>query len=265
MTLASVSVFPILPPSIKQTMFSSETSSNVAEPSPKRAKIEMPSFKDLNLEKLSLKDNGMNRQGSAKLVLPLFDGKKLSCNLTPAGFLKTPFGFDTSCKFEKPAFLMGTTAGKTEGLNLVLQLGSEEAAFFRGVNEFFKCKYAELDKKPQWHDLLNETEKFGAVGKVKVILDGENQTQLKVVGVDKQIRTGYGWEFLKDYMEGNRNFRGSRCKVSLNLTNLWCVSRKAGLTLTATHIVLAPAEKTEEWGCWDEVFEDDALLEELNA
>ena len=265
MTLAAVSIFPILPYSIKQTMTSSDANSNVAEPSPKRARIEMPSFKDLNLDKLCLKDNGMNRQGNAKLVLPLFDGQKLKCNLTPAGFLKAPFGFDTSCKFEKPAFLMGTTAGKTESLNLVLQLGPEEAEFFRGVNTFFKCKYAELDKKPQWHDIVNETEKFGAVGKVKVILDGENQTQLKVVGVDKQIRTGYGWEFLKDYMEGSRNFRGSRCKVSVSLSNLWCVSRKAGLTLTATHIVLAPAEKAEEWGSWDEVFEDDSLLEELNA
>jgi hypothetical protein len=28
---------------------------------------------------------------------------------------------------------------------------------------------------------------------------------------------------------------------------------------------LAPAEKSEEWGSWDEVFEDDALLEELNV
>jgi hypothetical protein len=160
---------------------------------------------------------------------------------------------------------MGAAAGKTESLNLVLQLGSEEAAFFRGVNEFFKCKYADLDKKPQWHDLLNETDKFGAVGKVKVILDGHNQTQLKVVGVDKQIRTGYGWDFLNEYMEGSRNFRGCRCKVSISLSNLWCVSRKAGLTLTATHIVLAPSEKVEDWGSEDEVFDDDALLAELNA
>ena len=78
MTLASVSIFPILPSSFKQTMFSNDTTSNVAERSPKRARIEMASFKELNLEKSNLKDNGMNRQGSAKLVFPLFDGKKFA-------------------------------------------------------------------------------------------------------------------------------------------------------------------------------------------
>jgi hypothetical protein len=179
--------------------------------------------------------------------------------------LNAPFGFDTSCKFEKPAFLMGTASEKSESLNLIFQLGPEEAQFFRGVNEFFKNKYAELDKKPQWHDLVSDVERLGSMGKVKVILDGLNQTQLKVVGPDKQIRTGYGWSFLKEYMEGSRNFRGARCKVSVGLTGLWCVSRKAGLTLTASHLVLAAAEKVDEWGVEDEVFDDDALLAELNA
>jgi hypothetical protein len=263
MTLAEVSIVPIFPFNIKRAMSASDAASVTAEPSPKRAKMEMRAFKDVDLQKLTLKDNGMNRQGNAKLVLPLFNGQKLQCNLTPSGFLKAPFGFDTSCKFEKPAFLMGTTGGKTESLNLVLQLGAEEAEFFRGVNEFFKNKYAELDKKPQWHDLVNETEKFGPLGKVKVVLDGMNQTQLKIVGGDKQIRTGYGWSFLKEHMEESRNFRGSRCKVSIGLTGLWCVSRKAGLTLTASHLVLAAAEKEEDWENQDEVFDDESLLAEL--
>ena len=64
-------------------------------------------------------------------------------------------------------------------------------------------------------------------------------------------------------MEESRNFRGSRCKVSISLTGLWCVSRKAGLTLTASHLVLAAAEKEEDWGSWDEVFDDESLLAEL--
>lgn len=256
-----VSIVPILPFDIKRAMSATEASESVVvEPSPKRARIEVPSFKDLNLDKLSLKDNGMNRQGKTKMVLPLFDGRKLQCNLTPVGFLKTPFGFDTSCKYEKPAFLMGTTAGKTESLNLVLQLGPEEADFFRALNDFFKKKYAELDNKPLWYELVKENEKYGATGSVKVILDGENQTQLKIVGGDKQIQTGYGWDFLKTYMDASRNFRGARCKVSLKLDHLWCKLGQAGIALIATHIVLAPAE---EWGSWDEVFDDESLLAEL--
>jgi hypothetical protein len=265
MTLAAVSIFPILPSSIKQTMSSSDANSNVAEPSPKRARIEMPSFKDLNLEKLSLKDNGMKQKGNTKLVLPFIDGKKLQCNLTPSGFLKAPFGFDTSCKYEKPSFLMGTTAEKSEKLKLAFQLGPEEAEFFQGVNEFFKNKYAELDRKPLWYDSVKETDKFGVIGTVKVILDGLNQTQLKIVGADNQIRTGYGWSFLKEYMEESRNFRGARCKVIFGVTGLWCKGGQAGLNLDVSHLVLTPAEKGDDWGSWDEVFDDDALLKELNA
>lgn len=267
MTLPTVNIFPILPVSIKRNMSFAQTAcdadagSLAVEPSPKRIRIGLRSFKDVDLEKLSLKDNGMTRQGNAKLVLPLFEGKKLQCNLTPAGFLKTPFGFDTSCKYEKPAFLTGVAAGKCESLNLVLQLDTEEAEFLQGVNDFFQEKYAALDKKPQWHGLANSTEKYGVVSKVKVILDGENQTQLKIVGSDKKVCTGYGWTFLKERLDGH-NFRGGRCKVHLSLSGLWCVSRKAGLTLTASHLVLVAPEKVEEWGD-DEVFDDEALLAEL--
>ena len=263
-TAGVVNILPIFPLPVKRSMSTQAEKNDTesTEATPKRARFEMPSFKDLDLQKLSLKDNGLNRQGNAKLVLPLYGGNKLCFNLTPAGFLKTPFGFDTSCKYEKPSFLMGNFAGKSESLSLVLQLGEEEAEFFKNVNEFYKQKFAELDKKPHWHDLVNFTDKYGPVGKVKVVLDGENQTQIKIAGEDKSIRTGYGWTFLKPYLDENRNFRGCRCKVSVKLTSLWCKLGKAGLMLTATHLVLAAPEKEEGWGdC--EVFEDEALLAEL--
>ena len=157
---------------------------------------------------------------------------------------------------------MGTTAEKSEKLKLTFQLCPEEAKFFQGVNEFFKNKFYELDKKPLWYDSVKETDNFGVIGTVKVVLDGLNQTQLKIVGADKQIRTGYGWTFLKEHMEESRNFRGARCKVSFGLTGLWCKGGQAGLSLTVSHLVLSPAE---DWGSNDEVFDDYDLLKELNA
>ena len=256
MTFQSVSVVPILP--YLSRAMSAEGAST--EPSPKRAKIEMPSFQDLDLKQLVLRDNGTTKQGG-RLTLPLLGANRLRCNLTPAGFLKAPFGFDVSGKYQKPSFLVGGTAGKSEGLGLVLQLGDAEASFLRAVDDFYREEFSKLDKKTQWHDLVTATDKHGVHSKVKVILQGVGLTQLKIVGLDKQIHIGYGWEFLRLHLPDNGNFRGSRCKATVSLSSLWNVSRKAGLTFVATHLVLVASEKSSE--VEEDVFDDDDLMREL--
>lgn len=234
--------------------------SDIAEPSPKRAKVELPSFAELDLKQLALVDNGVGRNGG-KLLMPLLGNNKLRCNLTPKGFLKAPFGFDVSFKYEKPSFLGGVGVGKSEGLALVLQLGREEATMLAAVNGSFCQKFTALDQKTQWHDLLNVNDKHGTSVKVKIVLQGENLTQLKIVTADKTIVTGYGWEFLQPYLAENGNFRGSLCKVSVCLERLWCVSRKAGISLTATHLVLAPGATA----AGEDAYDDDELMAELGA
>ena len=253
MTFQSVSVLPI-DFSIKRAMSNAST-----EPSPKRARHEVPGFKELDLRQLVLKDNGKNRAGNGKLVLPLLGTQKLRCNLSPQGFLKAPFGFDVSGKYQRPSFLAGGDPTKSESLSLVLQPGNDEAAFLQEVDGFFKDAFAKLDEKSQWYPLVNEAEKHGHTTKVKVVLEGEGLTQLKVIGLDKKVHTGYGWKWLQPYLAENRNFRNSQCKAVVTLTNLWCVSRKAGLTLTATHLVLIASDK----GADEDVFDDEALLAEL--
>ena len=258
MTFQSVTVLPIDFSNLKRTM--SYSSSAVVEPSPKRVKREVPSFKEIDLGQLLLKDNGKNRAGNGKLVMPLLGNQRLRCNLTPQGFLKVPFGFDVSGKYAKPSFLVGGEPGKSESLSLVLQPGAEETAFLQEVDGFFKDAFAKLDEKSQWHPLVNETEKHGVTTKVKVVLEGEGLTQLKVIGADKKVHTGYGWKWLKPFLAENRNLRNSQCKAVVTLANLWCVSRKAGLSFTATHLVLIAAEKDE---ADEDVFDDEALLAEL--
>lgn len=221
--------------------------------------MELPSFKDLDLTKLELRDNGASRQGG-KLVMPLLGSDRLRCNLTPRGFLKAPFGFDLSGKYEKPSFLTGAAAGKSESLNLVLELGAEQAEFLQRVDSFFQARYGELEGKSQWYELVKSS-KYGSNAKVKVVLEGMGLTQLKVLGVDQKMHTGYGWRFLQERLAENCNFRRGRCKVSLCLSNLWCVSGKAGVTLTATHLVLAAAEGPEE--AEDECYDDEELLAEF--
>ena len=255
MTFSSVNVVPILS-HLSRAMVGDSS----AEPSPKRARIEVPAFQDLDLKQLALVDKGASKQGS-KLTLPLLGSERLRCNLTPVGFLATPFGFDVSGKYQKPSFLVGGEAGKSEGLGLVLQLGDAEASFLRAVDEFYKAEFVKLDKKSQWHDLVAAHEKHGVQSKVKVVLQGAGLTQLKIVGLDKQIHTGYGWDFLKLHLSENHNFRRSRCKVTISLSSLWNVSRKAGLTLAATHLVLVASKSAD--AVEEDVFDDDELLREL--
>ena len=259
MTFQSVTVLPIDFSNLKRTM--SNSSSAVVEPSPKRVKREVPSFKEIDLGQLLLKDNGKTRAGNGKLVMPLLGSQKLRCNLTPQGFLKAPFGFDVSAKYQKPSFLVGGDAGKSEGLSLVLQPNAEEAEFLKTLDDFFKDAFAKLDERSQWHPLVNEAEKHGITTKVKVVLEGEGLTQIKIVGLDKKVHTGYGWKWLQPFLAENRNFRKSQCKAVVTLTNLWNVSRKAGLTLMVTHLVLVASEKADEGD--EDVFDDNALLAEL--
>ena len=160
MTFHSVSVLPI-DFSIKRAMSNASTS---VEPSPKRARHEVPGFKELDLGQLVLKDNGKNRAGNGKLVLPLLGTQKLRCNLSPQGFLKAPFGFDVSGKYQRPSFLAGGDPAKSESLSLALQPGNDEAAFLQEVDGFLKDSFAKLDEKSQWYPLVNETDKYGHQG-----------------------------------------------------------------------------------------------------
>jgi len=66
---------------------------------------------------------------------------------------------------------------------------------------------------------------------------------------------------LKLHLSENHNFRRSRCKVTISLSSLWNVSRKAGLTLVATHLVLVASKSAEV--VEEDVFDDDELLREL--
>ena len=255
---ASISILPCQ----AMSRASSSVVGDLVEPSPKRAKVELPSLKDLDLERLTLVDNGPSRNGG-KLVQPLLGQSKLWCNLTPQGFVKTPFGFDLSSKFEKPSFLGGAASNaRSESLSLTLQIGAEDATILKVIDRTFKEKFAALDKKSQWHELLTEHDKYGSSIKVKIVLAGDGMTQIKLVTADKKIQTIYGWDRLKPYLTENRNFRGSRCKVTVCLTNLWCVSKKAGITLTATHLVLAPPDVVEA-AADEDAFDDEELLAEL--
>ena len=227
------------------------------QPSVKRARIEIevPSFDKVDLDQFSLKDNGKGQNGQK--TFPLVEGKSIRFNLTPNGWLKAPFGFDVTSKFEKPSFLGGKEpeSGASEGLKLSINLQLAETVFLTQLDEKSKEAFGEI-AKANWMPLVSENGLFSSSSaKVVVTLKGDELTRIAVVANGKVTR-GEGWEFLKEYIDAGNSFRNSDVKLTARVKKPWNVGGKAGIQLEATQIVLRPSERPKE----ADAFADDSEL-----
>lgn len=234
--------------------------SEIEQTPPKRARTSIPTFSEVELQALSLKNSGPNRKGDGVMVLPLLGNSKLTCDLTPASWLRVAFPFNLSGQYEQVSFLGHLpTADKPEGLNLGIILDKDQASFLAAVDEKFSKEMASISKA-SWHPLLTENEKYKNTSvKVKVMLGKDAETQIKVIDAAKTVHEGCGWEFLKDHV-GTHNFRGAKVKVTLRLDALWNVAKRAGLRLVATHLVLVQPEENQVLASWGD---NDALVNSL--
>ena len=103
-----------------------------------------------------------------------------------------------------------------------------------------------------------------------MVLAGEGLTEIKIIDRQTNFHTGSGWPFLQSHLAAFSNFRHARVKVAVRLSNLWCMQGKAGLTLTATHLVLTfpkplPGKKDTDEQTFENVFNGDHILEEIAA
>ena len=224
-----------------------------------RARVEFAvlPFSDVDLNEFALKDNGKGKNGHN--AFPLVNGEGIRFNLTPTGWLKTPFGFDVQSKFEKPSFLGGKEVenGKPEGLGLRINLEQAGIDFLTALDKKSKQAFLNL-AKATWNPLVSENSLFETSSvKVFVVLKGGDDalTKIAVVADDKVVR-GEGWDFLKTYIDAGNSFRHAEMKLVVRVKKLWAVSGKAGLKLEATQIVLRPTERPVEAN----VFADDAEL-----
>ena len=227
------------------------------QPATKRARVELevPSFANVDLQKFTMKDNGKGKNGHR--AFPLVEGQPIRFNLTPEGWLKTPFGFDVTSKFEKPSFLGGKEPenGASEGLNLRINLQKAQAEFLAQLDQKSQEGFEQIVKN-NWSNLVSEDTLFGnSSTKITVVLKGEEMTKIAVVADGKVVR-GTGWDFLKAHIEAGNTFRHAEVKLVARVRKLWHVGGKAGLKLEATQIVLRSTEKPKE----EDVFADDAEL-----
>ena len=221
----------------------------------KRARIEVKSFQEIDLSKFTLKNNGKGKSGLN--TYPLVTGESIRFNLTPSGWLKAPFGFDISGKYEYPSFLGGPAPekeGTPEHLSLRLNLQPEQAEFLGKLDAAAHKAFADLTEAT-WNPLVvtDDVRKIDS-SKVKVVLKGGDLTKLTIVR-NGTVTRGEGWDFLMSFLVTSYNCRMAEVKLTTRVKKLWNVAKKAGLSLEATQLVLRIDKPIEE-----EAFGDDAEL-----
>ena len=233
----------------------SECSDDVAERASKRARIVVNPYTAVSLDKFALKNNGKGKGGHN--AYPLINGGPIRFDLTPSYWVLAPFGFDISGKYECPSFLGGKEPekeGASEGLNLRLNVESEQAEFLSKLDALAQNAFAEMTEAT-WNPLvIRSDERYLHSCTVKVILKGDDLTKLTIVqnGV---ISRGEGWDFLHPFFKKNNNCRGAEVKLHTRVKKLWNVAKKAGLSLEATQMVLRLDKAVEE-----DAYADDAEL-----
>ena len=107
-----------------------------AESAAKRAKIEIPSFSQLNLQEFTLKTVGQTKK-DFKFYANI-SGAPIRANLTPTDWMSIRFGFDLSGKYEKPSFLGGSAPerlGCPESLSIKVTLNAAQMEFLKKLDE----------------------------------------------------------------------------------------------------------------------------------
>jgi hypothetical protein len=220
----------------------------------KRARVEAaPSFEDVDLEVVSLKEGVKVGDGLPILWLAVPGEPTFRFNLTPSGFLPVIYGFDTSGKFEQPSFLTGKAAEKTtEGLSVRIGVEGVQLAFLQKLDDKMRAAMVKIDSAAVWQPLVtpNELYKNHSV-KVHVTLKGNSCASLKVFG--EEVLSGSGWNFLEPQLELHNRFRKADAKLVVRVSRVWRMGNKAGLSLEATQLALKPAEKMVD----EDAFPDD--------
>jgi len=208
----------------------------------KRARMAIPSFKEIDVREIAFK---LGRDGKTNLAE--LGGEQVQFNLTPEGSLKVVYGFDMEGRMERRAFHDNMTVKGSESLAIRVKLEDAQLNFLESLENW--CKGCPGVASKEWIPLINYNDKYQtASAKVRVGLTGYC-TDLKIMA-DGVVKKGRGWQFLKENAVGN--FAQADVKVVVKL-RLYTMDNKAGVSLAATELFLKPHVDTERV----ETFADD--------
>ena len=247
---ASDASFPLGDPELFEAM---------AAPPAKKARIEAPkSFKDINLDALTLKEV----QGKDELVhIPLMDNETIRFMLTPDEPTRIVCGFDMLGVVEQRSFNVKGLKGKgTESLSIRVAIDDEQIEFLEKLDAKLFALYG-VDKAI-WSPIIARNDKYEKpTVSIKVCLKGDESalTLLKFKQGDV-VERDFGWDFLKaqaDIEKSKRNaFTGAEVKTILKVRGYRFVNEKgkemAGISLVANDMFIKPKPRViidfiEDW------------------
>ena len=147
--------------------------------------------------------------------------------------------------------------GVPRAFKLVVDVEGDQEIFMDKINkQLHKLFLASLEKrgmpipKVEWHPILMEKRGTGSSFSLKVNL---RETVLKIYNsnAEEKLRTGKGWDFIKDVRFGD-----AKAKLVFAPVRIWHKEGKAGVALQASLIVV---EETGQRLVLSDCFDDDNL------
>ena len=133
--------------------------------------------------------------------------------------------------------------GVPRAFKLVVDVEGDQEIFMNKLKQFHRLFLESLQErgepipKVEWHPILMEKRGFASSFSVKVNL---RETMLKIYNsnADEKLRTGKGWDFIKDV-----RFANAKAKLASAPVRIWHTEGKAGVALQASLLVVDESDQ----------------------
>ena len=134
--------------------------------------------------------------------------------------------------------------GVPRAFKLVVDVEGDQEIFMNKLNKQFHRVFLESLQerggpipKVEWHPILMEKRGYASSFSVKVNL---RETVLKIYNsnADEKLRTGKGWDFIKDV-----RFANAKAKLAFAPVRIWHKEGKAGVALQASLLVVDESDQ----------------------
>ncbi len=231
--------------------------------SPRR--VVTPCYRDADLSSWTTRFKGKNKHGSANVnvfsptgppKVALFHADDPRCEI--------PFKVDVEPGEGRPvpSFLSGAPPDPTrsEGLELVITVTEEQAAFLERVDDW-ALREAEAHSKEWFGKQLTRAElqplystcvrrdpenRYAPKFRSKMTLSGKGDFLTKVVFMhaDGRQSKGAGWSFVRPLLlDSGDLWRGYGARAVLEVRSVWTVGRKFGLRTTFSNLLVKEKER----------------------
>lgn len=217
---------------------------------------------EIDMAKFSVKQRG--KKDEFPFFYASYDHSQLVVNLTATKWLRIPFAIENLF-----AIAEGRTGGKTETLNISVEVDADIAKVIQDLETVAKNQVLAVAPDFKWKDSVTQSGPYEPVFKAKLFLKAENDKHLSLCTVrpfgQPAIRGVAGDEAVKPLLKAHRGFRDAKAKLAVAFHNIWLMKDKdgkktAGVTWRVTNLMADLPEATVY--TYEDVFADEAFPDE---